>query len=366
MSEQPSVKHRSQELYNTAWTLRLPAPQKYILLSMAAAADENGIYRRGTTYLVLDTEYSESQVKRLIDTLVEDGLITQVEASRGRRPAAFAFHLENREVKLTLQNKYSAKIGMQNEPATSALPPQNGRVQNAHQETIGIQNEPATHSHSAHFEPATNGATGRARKDSQTANTQLSDSVRLLIESWINAHPADRKPQYTYTPEIIALAKSLTAEGVTGVEVSEMTREKLTVRSGKYEFTWLAKDVRLRRESRQKSGSLTTRSVNYEPPPQTAPQVAAGIEPVIADHWFDALEQYKLQDADNYRVCLERSTLTAYNADTFTVEIPPGKERQAAGINRHLSNVLRMAHNAPVEINFVVSQTVGEAQLANE
>lgn len=147
MIDQPCEKTPVQDLFDRAFRLKLPAPEKHVLTSMAIAASADGIYRRGTTFLVLATEYSESQVKRIIASLVESGLIEQVEASRGRKPASYDFHLENGASNPALQDEYLSRLRMQDEPPQADETAQNGRVQDEYLGDIGMQDEPFTHSH---------------------------------------------------------------------------------------------------------------------------------------------------------------------------------------------------------------------------
>lgn len=257
---------KAQQLFEEAWKLKLPASQKQVLMTMVDAADENGIYGKGIQYIALDTEFCDAQVRRIIAELVSDGFIKIETAPTGRKSATYSFDLAGRLNKMSIRNVETnvlttalIKHNVETNVRDDILHKQNVQSNIPDGGVLIEQNVEATHSHNIlstqKVEP--NGASSNAREDSQHTTNLIPITGRLLIESWIVAHPENKKPQHTYTQENITLANKLAADGFTVEEVSQLTAEKWQNRSRKYEFRFLDEDLRARRQI-------------HKPPPNSA------------------------------------------------------------------------------------------------
>lgn len=67
------------------WDVKLPLPQKFVLLALADKADHNDEnIHPGVPLVARMTGYSERQVRRIIKQLVSDGILVLMEAPRGK------------------------------------------------------------------------------------------------------------------------------------------------------------------------------------------------------------------------------------------------------------------------------------------
>lgn len=126
----------AQQLFDEAWMLKLSPGLKLVLMSMCEAADEDGVFRKGLTFLVLDTEYCAAQIGRIIKSLIEEKLVEIVEQKSGRRAATYSFSLSGYPYKLSIQNGYTKVLSIQNVELTEG-----------DENNLSIQNVDTTHSH---------------------------------------------------------------------------------------------------------------------------------------------------------------------------------------------------------------------------
>jgi helix-turn-helix protein len=77
------------------WDLDLPHNKRLVLLAMVDHADHEGrnIYP-STDLIAWKTGYSFRQVQRIIDMLIEDGILVVIKEARQQRPATYAFNFK--------------------------------------------------------------------------------------------------------------------------------------------------------------------------------------------------------------------------------------------------------------------------------
>lgn len=127
---------KAQQLFDEAWMLKLAPGLKLVLMSMVAATDEDGVYRKGLHYLVLDTEYCAAQIGRIIKALIVEKLVNIVEPKSGRRAATYSFKLSGYAHKLSIQHGYAKVLSTQNVELTDG-----------DENDLSTQNVDTTHSH---------------------------------------------------------------------------------------------------------------------------------------------------------------------------------------------------------------------------
>ena len=70
----------SNSLVAQVFTLNVPRPSKFVLLAMAELADANGNSKTSVNQIVIMTGYGNRQVRRVMKSLIIDGLITPITA----------------------------------------------------------------------------------------------------------------------------------------------------------------------------------------------------------------------------------------------------------------------------------------------
>lgn len=196
------------------WDLDIPHNQRLVLLAMADHADHEGrnIYP-STDLIAWKTGYSFRQVQRIIDTLIESGVLIVVKPSRQQRPATYALNFSAGTVKPPFDRVARKAQGRQNvisqnghnvtsEGRQNVTPPQSrddisthpGMTFEASRDDIAMSSEPWNHDH----EPPTPSVPSllgdddgdifyrelRRRKVGQTKARQIAsmhcDSARIL------------------------------------------------------------------------------------------------------------------------------------------------------------------------------------------
>lgn len=88
------------------WDLDLPHNKRLVLLAMADHADHEGrnIYP-STDLIAWKTGYSSRQVQRVIDTLIDDGILVVVAPARQQRPVTYALDFSAGTIKAPFQGR---------------------------------------------------------------------------------------------------------------------------------------------------------------------------------------------------------------------------------------------------------------------
>src|SRR6476619_1834955 len=96
----------SAKAMGRVWDLDLPHNKRLVLLAMADHADHEGrnIYP-STNLIAWKTGYSARQVQRVIDTLIEDGILVIVAPARAQRPVTYALDLSAGTIKEPYQGR---------------------------------------------------------------------------------------------------------------------------------------------------------------------------------------------------------------------------------------------------------------------
>lgn len=314
----------------------LDLPPNKIMVLMAVAKGELSVPR-----IAWKTKYSEVQIRRILKALTKVKLLNITHASQGRYRTLYALNDETIGTWKRKEPYQDDEVQPNQNDNVAVLQPDQPNQNDEVSDSQLAQND-----RDDRVEPHQNDKNDRVEnpplnnspKDSQTATTTSNGPVtgKLLIESWIMAHPGDKKPRYTYTKINLALANSLAATGVTPQHVSAITLEKLVGRT-KYEFKWLAEDIRLRREvtrattycydddAEDDPDSFAARLKADKPAaPEPVPELLLITGPngkTREEAWQIAMTLYEQQDLGNYRTWLRDAQLVDWRDGAFVISV---------------------------------------------
>lgn len=151
----------SVKIMGQVWDLQLTAPKLLVMLALSDHADHNGNNVFPSVELVAwKTCYSESQTRRIMKQLENDGLLEA--KRRPGKTTLYSIHLERGKLKAKFER--SAK-GMQNDTPVIAMTPQPSHSYDTPTPVIAMTPESSTEpSNNHHLSPDGETASKKARK----------------------------------------------------------------------------------------------------------------------------------------------------------------------------------------------------------
>lgn len=212
------------------WDLELPAAKLLVLLAMTDHADHNGENIFPSVELVAwKTGYSESQARRIMKSLVKDGILEA--QPRPGKTTVYAVHLENGKQKEPFKR---LNTGYQNDTPAIAMTPQGLQSYDTPTPAIAMTPEPSLEPSSNRIAPKPNTKTSSITLDKQDALIQIWARLRKL-------DALDLGATLTTENRRKVARKMLTwARPPSEDEIGEAIRLS---KSKDYEFTWLESDI---------------------------------------------------------------------------------------------------------------------------
>lgn len=129
----------SVKIMGQVWDLELPAPKLLVLLALSDHADHNGNNVFPSVELVAwKTGYSESQARRIIKSLVKDGILTA--QHRPGKTTLYSVHLEKGKQKEPFKR---SNTGFQIDTPSTAMTPQGLHSYDTPTPSIAMTPEPS-------------------------------------------------------------------------------------------------------------------------------------------------------------------------------------------------------------------------------